>query len=748
MRLPAVSPWWLSVRARLVAFAVLCAVPVLLLAALQMHRDNQHLHRHLVDDARLVAERLPVRTGLVLGAAESVAHAMGALDLTSAPAAPACSIALSRALAAAGPSVLNFTVTDPSGTVLCSANPVGGKVNVSDRPHFQRALAERRPVLSGLTLARVMGRQALLLAVPIVDADGAVTAVVSAVIDPQPLAESFRPDAAAPTVVAVFDPFGHLVSRVPAHPAVVSGSAHADSALFRHAVSGSVAPARVPGLDGVPREFVTRPVVYRGEPVLWVAVGSDMAALEAQAQAARWRDLAAVLLLAVAVGSLAYVATRPLVLARLRGLTDVASQVAQGRYDRRVPFRVRDELTPVEDALNQMLDAVESDRRILEASESRYRLLFEHSLDGVVLQTDEGVVLAANPAACRLLGRLESELKGMTREQLVVPGDTRLDALRRLRAQHGRARGELGLVRGDGSRIDVMAATSVYRDDDGRDLVCVVLHDITERKAAQEEAQRLHRELEHRVEQRTQQLQLANRELEAFTYSVSHDLRAPVAVVRSFAEVLEESGALQADKHRHYLRRIRAAGQHMTELIDGLLALAHISRSQLAWSVVDLSALARDVVQELAEAHPHRPPVEITPGLHAMGDARLLRVVLHNLLGNAMKFTGRTPGPRIRFLVADDPDGQPVFCVRDNGDGFDAAQSHRLFTAFQRLHTAADFPGLGIGLATVQRVIQRHGGRIWAEGEPGRGASFYFVLGAHDAAAMRSREGAALGPPA
>jgi light-regulated signal transduction histidine kinase (bacteriophytochrome) len=171
----------------------------------------------------------------------------------------------------------------------------------------------------------------------------------------------------------------------------------------------------------------------------------------------------------------------------------------------------------------------------------------------------------------------------------------------------------------------------------------------------------------------------------------------------------------------------------MNELIDGLLALANISRSQLDWEVVDLSELAREIAQDLAEAAPAgRVQVEVQPGLQALGDARLLRVVLHNLIGNAVKFSSRDPAPRVEVGVTTGAAGEPVFHVRDNGEGFDPTQAHRLFVAFQRLHTTAEFPGLGIGLATVQRIVQRHGGRIWAEAQPGRGATFRFVLGARD----------------
>jgi PAS domain S-box-containing protein len=737
--------WWLSVRVRLVAFALLCAVPLLVLTALRIVQDRRHVEQHAADSAEAVADRLAMEVGLVLGAAESVAHAIGGLELTSGTRSTSCSVALERATAASGPLLLNFTLSSPAGHVLCSAQVASAPVYVGDRSYFQQAVALRRPVLSGLTLGRVVGRQVLLLAVPILAADGQVTSVATAVINPDPLTRGLSRLGAA-TVVALLDRHGVLASRFPSSPAVPVGSAWFGHPLVQFARAGGGAGAQMAGLDGVPRLYASRPIQYRGEPVLWAVAGVDAAALEELSRVGRLRELGLVLLVAAAVVALAVMAMRPLVLARVRNLLGVAAQVAQGNHASRVPVGVRDELTPVESAFNGMLDALAADRAVLEASESRYRMLFEHSLDGVLQMDSDGLIVAANPAACRILGRTEAQLKGVHRSRLTDPDDPRVDELLRQRQEAGQARGELTLLRGDGSRIEVEVAARAYRDGQGRWQACIVIHDVTEQKAMQQRVLRLNRELEGRVAQRTEQLQVANRELEAFAYSVSHDLRAPVAVIRSFAEVLDEKEAVQGDKNRHYLRRIRAAGLHMNELIDGLLALAQISRSQLEWTVVDLSALAREAAQEQVELQPRPVQVDVAPGLHAMGDARLLRVVLHNLMSNAIKFSSRKAQPRVSFEVAVSASGEQAFCVRDNGEGFDPAQAHRLFVAFQRLHRTDEYPGVGIGLATVQRIVQRHGGRIWAEARPGAGAAFYFVLGARDGAGAAARAQAGINP--
>jgi len=268
------------------------------------------------------------------------------------------------------------------------------------------------------------------------------------------------------------------------------------------------------------------------------------------------------------------------------------------------------------------------------------------------------------------------------------------------------------------------------RDRDGRIVGSVVVgRDITDRKRADEEIRRLNAELEQRVLRRTAQLEASNKELEAFAYSVSHDLRAPLRGIDGWSLALVEDYGRQLEQRGiEYLNRVRSETQRMGHLIDDLLQLSRITRSEMHRDAVDLSLTAESIAARLREAHPQRRlDFAIRPGLTALGDAHLLEIALTNLLHNAVKFTGPRVLARIEFESIE-RDGETAFAVRDNGVGFDMAYASTLFGAFQRLHSDAEFPGTGIGLATVQRVIHRHGGRVWAEAEPDRGASFYFTI--------------------
>jgi PAS domain S-box-containing protein len=348
---------------------------------------------------------------------------------------------------------------------------------------------------------------------------------------------------------------------------------------------------------------------------------------------------------------------------------------------------------------------------------------------GLLRLRADGVIQWANPAQLELLGYTQEDYVGKSASEFYDNPAEGRDVLARLKRGDTLRDYETRLHARDGSMRTVLINSSAsYREDGTLLHARLFTHNITGRRRAEEENRRLNLELEKRVQQRTAQLEAANKELEAFSYSVSHDLRAPLRALRGFTEALLELHAAQLDaRGQEFLRRACAASCQMDRLIEDLLKLSHVSRGALQHQEVNLSLLAGDIAAELADSDSARK-VEflIEPDCVAEGDPRLVRVALDNLLRNAWKFSGKRADARIEFGLTEE--AEPAFFVRDNGAGFDMAFAKRLFGVFQRLHAASEFPGTGIGLATVQRIIHRHGGRSWAVGAVNGGATFYFTL--------------------
>jgi light-regulated signal transduction histidine kinase (bacteriophytochrome) len=269
----------------------------------------------------------------------------------------------------------------------------------------------------------------------------------------------------------------------------------------------------------------------------------------------------------------------------------------------------------------------------------------------------------------------------------------------------------------------------VRKDDKTPDYFIAIIEDIGARKQAEEEIRRLNAGLEQRVEQRTAELIAMNKELDTFAYAVSHDLRAPLRALNGFSQaLLEDYGERLAGDAKDYLDQIVIASRKMGELIDGLLALSRSTRGELRRDAIDVSALAARVLAELEKSYPERAvTVDIEAGLTIDGDAQMIEAVMRNLIGNAWKYTSKTAAPAIR-VYSSQIGGRRAICVADNGAGFDMAYAGQLFQPFRRLHRQDEFPGIGIGLATVQRIVRRHGGEIHADATLGAGATFCFCV--------------------
>ena len=442
--------------------------------------------------------------------------------------------------------------------------------------------------------------------------------------------------------------------------------------------------------------------------------------------------------------------TRPII-----GVAHLARKVVEQRdYSVRASKSTDDEIGVLVDAFNDMLSEIERRTAALEqsksqlereaterseaegalrTSEERYRSLVVVSSQIVWTTNAEGQVIEPVPTWQAYTGQADGEVIGLGTANAIHPDERGpvLDLWRHAVATREPFAAEYRLRRRDGVYRWFAARGVPVRRADGSVKEWVgACTDIDDQKIAAEEIQRLNEELEQRVRQRTAQLEDKNRELEAFSHSVSHDLRAPLRAIDGFSQALVEDFGGQIDEEaRRYLSRIRSATQRMGQLIDDLLTLSRISRVELSWSKVDISAMVRQIIGELKQREAGRTvEVSIWDGIMVQGDPRLLRIALENLLGNAWKFTEKTTEPRIEFGALEDR-AQSTYFVRDNGAGFDMAHADNLFGAFQRLHAVTDFPGTGIGLATVQRIVHRHSGRIWANAQRGRGATFFFTLG-------------------
>jgi len=391
---------------------------------------------------------------------------------------------------------------------------------------------------------------------------------------------------------------------------------------------------------------------------------------------------------------------------------------------------VKDESGAVTHYVGTLTDI--SERKQNEEKLRRFRAAMDATEDAIFLVDRASMrFIDVNEAACRMLH--------LTREEVFALGPDgvlstpRKDLERSYDAVIAGGPGaepvEMLWKYKDGTQAWVELRRRAQSSAEGWTIVSVG-RDITEHKRHEAELRRLNDELEQRVEQRTHALHVANRELESFSYSVSHDLRAPLRAINGFSRMIDADHAASLDESgRTLFRRVSSAAERMDHLIDDLLKLSRISRQQANMGPVDLSALVQELAEELQAGETGRR-VEwlIAPQVQVEGDAGLLRVVLQNLLANAWKYSSKRDTARIEFGVSEQ-DGQAVYFVRDNGAGFDMAYADKLFGAFQRLHSPEEFPGNGIGLATVTRIIHRHGGEIWAEGKVEEGACFYFSLG-------------------
>jgi len=734
----------LGVRATLILLVLISIAPIFVVVV-QTSRSEQ--------EAALEKARINLRTQVKLRANSqqqlfegarhmltAVAHAVPARSGGMA----ACSEYL-RDLKEHFPAYGNLGFADPAGNVLCrSAEP--RPLYIGDRTYFNGALRSGRFTVGGYLVSRTSHRPSLIFSLPVQRPEGGLIGVLYAVLDLATIQKEFGALSVPPDM----------------------SDAVADSQGIVLAAAGEHAPGMGRRLDGFLLQAVQRresevheALDSQGEQWLYavnfvapegagelvvLSLMPSRSVFEPAVQRLQ-RQLLLLLAIALAASLLAWWLGDRLLARPVQRLLDKVKSLEQGQFvpvSAPTPGPVR-ELALIDRGIDDLaaslaarsaerrmaVAALQQQARSLELSEQRYRAQFEASPQPMwVFDASTLAFLVVNDAAVAHYGYSREEFMGMTLAQIRPPEDIPLlletiertgPEPRNLDQRRHRCRN------GDIIHVEIATHAVVW---EGRQARATIVYDVTSRELARQAWQRLQETLEQQVAQRTRDLALANDELEAFSYSVSHDLRGPLHIIDGFCDALvRKHGDQLPPQASHYLARIRAGTEQMNALISDLLSFARTGRAALDCRQVDLAPLAARVVAALRLGAPERHvSVDIEPSLPAFCDPTLLTVVLENLVGNAWKFTSRAPQASIRIAAAGATAGDRTYVVRDNGAGFDMAYAGKLFKAFQRLHSAGEFEGTGIGLAIVARVIHRHGGRVWAESEPGHGASFYFSL--------------------
>jgi PAS domain S-box-containing protein len=599
----------------------------------------------------------------------------------------------------------------------------------TDRDFIQQPITTLQPYLGVAIQSRATGLLVVPYGVPILNGQGKLQAILSVGIPLTILSDAIvNVDYGSNTRSIIIDNRNGGVVIAHSDPTRLLTPASGENAVINRLLAGESGAAEATGSNGEPNLVGFAPVTDLPWGVMVVTPSKTaLAIIDTLTQTAILFIGFAILLAAIVGVVLMLGVTRPL----LR-LVEATREIGRGNLDYQVDITGKDEIGDLSREFGQMthelkqtLVAHEEDEKALKASEEKYRTLVENLPVGVSLVTIDGRALERNKATIDMFGYSSPE------ESLRIPISTSYydpkdrERFTDLTRKNGFVKDfEARRKRKDGT-IFWVSMNAVPEPGDPENKLIIVTEDITERKQAEEALVRQARELE----MANVELSAVNKELEAFSYSVSHDLRAPLRSIDGFSQILlDEYGEKFDGESKDYLMRVRQASQRMGILIDDVLGLSRVTRSEMHIVSVDLSALANLIVNELKNMQPNQQvDVVIGPGLTVEGDVNLLRIMLTNLLGNAWKFTGKHPQAKIEFGKTI-RDGENVFFVRDDGAGFDKAYANKLFQPFQRLHGLNEFEGSGIGLATVQRVINRHGGKVWAEGTVEKGAVFYFMI--------------------
>ncbi|WP_052316022.1 ATP-binding protein [Desulfomonile tiedjei] len=772
-----------SLRFRLILLVFLAVLPAAGLIIYNGVEDRQNARNNAQEDALRLSSLISLETKQTIQMTRQLLSSLTEFPAVKNRDLQDCSFLL-EGIRRIHPFYTALAVADSNGELVCSSNKGQVGINLADRDYVQRALSTRGFTVSDYLVGRLTGKPSLAFAQPIIDRRQQIQGLVVAAIDLSWLVRIASvvelPTGSSMTII---DSKGRALARWP-DPEKWIGHSAAETEIGRMAMAGTEGVAETVGMDGVPRLYGYRPLLSDEHGIGFVYVGIPQEIAYAAANRILTRNLIALGAVIVLGLLAAFLFGHVFIMRGVVELVETSKQLADGNLGARTSISsTKGEIGELAAAFDDMASALqqrEKERKQAEAeirrNADRSRLLSDISdefiragldyapvLSSIVhritewfgdycfihLLTDEGNLSEASAAHNPL-----TTLENVVQPSFSFLSDSETSLLHRVVSNgnplliHGKDLQDIPALLDDLSCHDIFIVP-MRADEQVVGTLTLIRHQSHAALAVEDESflqyvadraaisisnarlvrtiQQLNAELEERVRSRTVQLSLANKELEAFAYSVSHDLRTPLRAIDGFSRILMEkyNGVLDA-KGSDYLQRTRAAAQRMAELIDDLLELSRLTRTEMQQTNVDLSVIVHELKMHLQESQPHRAvDFKIQEGLVVLGDERLLRSALENLLGNSWKFTGKQEHAFIEFGM-ETQQGEPVFLVRDNGAGFDMQYADKLFGAFQRLHSMTEFPGTGIGLAIAQRVMHRHGGSIWAEGAVGRGATFYF----------------------
>lgn len=729
----------LSIRKHMIILVVVMTIVPVGIILYSAHNQREQDLR----DAKLFVERLADDVSddqnMLLSGAEQLLSTLSHIPAVQQRDAKAVSALLAK-LVKKNPKYANLLITDNTGLQWAEAIPVKIPVSLADRRYFRNVMASGQFSSGEYGIGRTLNKPVLNFAYPIKDVSGHITDVAVVVFTLEKYNQRFRlkniPDN---TSLLLTDHKGTILFNVTA-PLTIGKEDR--EGLFRRMTQGpDKGTFEAVSNTGIRRIFAYQKLHLSGEqtPYMYVRTGIPVETVFGGAHSKLIFNLGLMSsMLLLAFGFALYISKRGIV-DKIIALRDATQKVANGDLGVRVTDYVSGgELGELGRAFDEMTLALLKDneeRTKHEKELSQYADIVERMQVGLYVYrledpTDDHTLrlVAANPRSVRLLALSGKEIIGRTID----------DIFPRLR-QAGIPEKFADVAR-NGLPFEV--EEFFYSDQNIKDAafsfksfplpdncIGVLFEDISKRKNAEAALKKLNEELEERVQKRTAELKSLNSELEAFSYSVSHDMRAPLLRIKGFVDILYEECALKlSDEELHYITRLKVATQRMNQLIDALLKLSRISSSELSNETVNLSELASEIFNGLKEHEPDRHVIlNVADGMIVRADSTLMKSLLENLIGNAWKYTSKKELAVIEFKVTQE-DGSSVYSVRDDGAGFSMDYRDNLFTPFRRLHSEKDYEGIGIGLATVQRIIRRHGGKIWAEGKEGEGATFYFTL--------------------